>query len=199
MHGALKSQILYSWILLLPFKTPSSHNMFTLGDAAQWVRSFICYVFYYFWQTSRQNTKCFCPNAKMSYQEPYAKIWGFRFRPHWLRVAARETSGLVQGMSQYLWYVTTGKIILCDFYWQHWDSSLYTGQTRPELPCFACNPLFWLLSSWSSVKQTPMQPMSMETHHCIMPASGAKTKWLRFVCPLVAVGLLCIYMDSPSC
>lgn len=27
--------------------------------------------------------------------------------------------------------------------------------------------------------------MNMETRHSIMPASGAKTKWLRFVLPLV--------------
>lgn len=141
---------------------------------------------------------CLLQNAKMSYREPYAKIWGSCSRPLWFRVAAREWSSLVQVMSQYLWYVATGKMILCDFYWPHWDSSLYTGQTRPDLPCFAFNPLFWLLSSWSSAKQTLMQPMNMETHHCIMPVSGAKTKWLRFVCPLVAVGLLCIYMYFPS-
>lgn len=27
-----------------------------------------------------------------------------------------------------------------------------------------------------------MQPMNMETHRCIMPVSGDKTKWLRCVC-----------------
>lgn len=32
-----------------------------------------------------------------------------------------------------------------------------------------------------------MQPTNMETHHCIMPVSGDKTKWLRFVLPLVVV------------
>lgn len=45
MHDAFQPKILYSWILPLPFKTPSSHDMFTLGDAAWCVWSFTCNYF----------------------------------------------------------------------------------------------------------------------------------------------------------
>lgn len=50
--------------------------------------------------------------------------------------------------------------------------------------CLALNPLSPSFS-WSSAKQTQIQPMSMETHHCIMPASGATMTCLRLGLPLV--------------
>lgn len=57
---------------------------------------------------------------------------------------------------------------------------------------------FCFSSSWSSAKQTLMQPMNTGTHHCITPASGAKTKWLRLVCPLVVWKLRLIYFSVNS-
>lgn len=32
-----------------------------------------------------------------------------------------------------------------------------------------------------------MQPTNTGTHHCITPASGARTLWLRLVLPLVVL------------
>lgn len=81
-------------------------------------------------------------------------------------------------MSQCVWYVSVGKTRFIDL------SSLYTGQTGSDhswMYVILCLSFF----SWSSAKQTLMQPMNMGTHHCTMPASGAKTSWLRLALPLV--------------
>lgn len=81
-------------------------------------------------------------------------------------------------MSQCVWYVSVGKTRFIDL------SSLYTGQTgsyHSWMYVILCLSFF----SWSSAKQTLMQPMNMGTHHCTMPASGAKTSWLRLALPLV--------------
>lgn len=47
--------------------------------------------------------------------------------------------------------------------------------------CFWFRNCVYLFSSWSSVKQIPMQQMSMATPLSIMPASGATTWSLRLV------------------
>lgn len=89
----------------------------------------------------------------------------------WCRKAARYFSNMPP---------QAGHISL-SFFWR--CLSLYTSQTNPQqLLWLAYNPLFLFSLSWSSARQTLMQPMNMETRRCIMPVSGGKTKWLRCVC-----------------